>query len=119
MDETDIDLHVLEPGGEEAYYGHRRTSSGGFVSEDVTTGYGPEEYLRKTSEKGVYKVMANYFASHLLIFLFRFSKAQSGLPATAAMHLFSEKFSPPEKVKKLKSPSAVWAFSSFISTAKR
>ena len=64
VDETDIDLHVLEPGGEEAYYGHRRTSSGGFVSEDVTTGYGPEEYLRKTSEKGVYKVMANYFASH-------------------------------------------------------
>ena len=64
VDETDIDLHVLEPGGEEAFYGHRRTSSGGFVSEDVTTGYGPEEYLRKTSEKGVYKVMANYFASH-------------------------------------------------------
>ena len=64
VDETDIDLHVLEPGGEEAYYSHRRTSSGGFVSEDVTTGYGPEEYLRKTSEKGVYKVMANYFASH-------------------------------------------------------
>ncbi|MBR2356032.1 MAG: DUF2135 domain-containing protein [Kiritimatiellae bacterium] len=64
VDETDIDLHVLEPGGEEAYYGHRRTSSGGFVSEDVTTGYGPEEYLRKTSEKGVYKVMANYYASH-------------------------------------------------------
>ena len=48
----------------EAYYSHRRTSSGGFVSEDVTTGYGPEEYIRKTSEKGVYKVMANYFASH-------------------------------------------------------
>ena len=64
VDETDIDLHVLEPGGEEAYYSHRRTSSGGFVSEDVTTGYGPEEYIRKTSEKGVYKVMANYFASH-------------------------------------------------------
>ena len=63
-DETDVDLHVLEPDGEEAYYGHRRTSSGGFVSEDVTTGYGPEEYLRKTADKGVYKILANYFASH-------------------------------------------------------
>ncbi len=62
-DETDIDLHVLEPDGEEAYYSHRRTSSGGFVSEDVTTGYGPEEYLRKEGI-GTFKVLSNYFASH-------------------------------------------------------
>ena len=63
-DETDIDLHVLEPNGEEAYYGHRRTAEGGFVSEDVTTGYGPEEYLAKDLQRGVYKVLTNYFASH-------------------------------------------------------
>ena len=62
-DETDIDLHVLEPNGEEAFYGHRRTAEGGFVSEDVTTGYGPEEYLKKELESGVYKVLTNYFAS--------------------------------------------------------
>ena len=62
-DETDIDLHVLEPDGEEAYYGHRRTSTGGFVSQDVTTGYGPEEYLRKEG-LGKFKVLTNYFASH-------------------------------------------------------
>ena len=62
-DETDIDLHVLEPDGEEAFYGHRRTGSGGFVSEDVTTGYGPEEYLRKEG-RGTFKVLTNYFASH-------------------------------------------------------
>ena len=62
-DETDIDLHVLEPDGEEAYYSHRRTSTGGFVSEDVTTGYGPEEYLRKEG-LGTFKVLSNYFASH-------------------------------------------------------
>lgn len=63
-DETDIDLHVLEPNGEEAFYGHRRTRNGGFVSEDVTTGYGPEEYLKKDLESGVYKILSNYFASH-------------------------------------------------------
>ncbi len=63
-DETDIDLHVLEPNGEEAYYSHRRTSEGGFVSEDVTTGYGPEEYLKKDLETGTYKILTNYYASH-------------------------------------------------------
>ncbi len=63
-DETDIDLHVLEPNGEEAYYSHRRTAEGGFVSEDVTTGYGPEEYLKKQLESGTYTVLSNYFASH-------------------------------------------------------
>lgn len=62
-DETDIDLHVLEPDGEEAFYGNRRTSSGGFVSEDVTTGYGPEEYMRKEAT-GKFKILTNYFASH-------------------------------------------------------
>ena len=30
----------------------------------MTTGYGPEEYLRKEAPKGVYKILANYFASH-------------------------------------------------------
>ena len=63
-DETDVDIHVLEPDGEEAFYKHRRTSTGGFVSEDVTTGYGPEEYLRKEAQKGKYRILANYFASH-------------------------------------------------------
>ena len=63
-DETDIDIHVLEPNGEEAFYSNRRTNEGGFVGEDVTTGYGPEEYLGKDAQKGVYKVLSNYFASH-------------------------------------------------------
>jgi hypothetical protein len=63
-DMTDIDLHVLEPDGEEAFYGNRRTASGGFVSEDVTRGYGPEEYLRKDAGSGIYRILTNYFASH-------------------------------------------------------
>jgi hypothetical protein len=64
VDQTDIDIHVLEPNGEEAFYSNRRTAEGGFVSEDVTTGYGPEEYLKKDLERGVYKICSNYFASH-------------------------------------------------------
>ena len=63
VDNTDVDLHVLEPDGEEAFYGHRRTSSGGYVSHDVITGYGPEEYLKKTGAAGTYRILANYFGS--------------------------------------------------------
>ena len=63
-DNTDVDLHVVEPGGEEAFYGHNRTSIGGIVSRDFTQGYGPEEYLLRGAKPGVYKVFAHYFGSH-------------------------------------------------------
>lgn len=63
-DSTDIDLHVLEPSGEEVFYGNKRSVSGGMISHDVTTGYGPEEYLHKKALAGTYKIVSNYFASH-------------------------------------------------------
>ncbi len=63
-DDTDIDLHVLEPNGEEVYYSNKRSASGGMISQDVTTGYGPEEYLHKKAIPGKYKIVSNYFASH-------------------------------------------------------
>jgi hypothetical protein len=63
-DETDVDLHVTEPSGEEAYYGHRFTSSGGRVSEDITDGYGPELYEIRRAKEGIYTIRAHYFASH-------------------------------------------------------
>ena len=62
-DATDIDLHVLEPGGEEAFYGRNLTSSGGLVSRDVTDGYGPEEYLVRKATPGNYSVKAKYYGS--------------------------------------------------------
>ena len=63
-DETDVDIHVTEPSGEEAYYGHRNTSSGGRVSEDITDGYGPELYEIRAARAGTYRIRAHYFASH-------------------------------------------------------
>ena len=63
-DNTDIDLHVLEPSGEEVFYSHKLSQTGGMISFDVTTGYGPEEFLHKKAPKGTYKIMTNYFASH-------------------------------------------------------
>ncbi len=62
-DATDIDLHVIEPGGEEAFYGRNRTARGGLVSRDITDGYGPEEYLIRLAPTGVYGIKAKYFGS--------------------------------------------------------
>lgn len=63
-DSTDMDLHVVEPSGEECYYGHRNTLSGGWLSPDITDGYGPEEYLLRNAKPGDYAIRAKYFASH-------------------------------------------------------
>jgi tetratricopeptide (TPR) repeat protein len=60
-DETDIDLHVVEPGGEECFYDYRVTKNGGRLSEDFTQGYGPEEYQIKNAKKGKYSIRVNYF----------------------------------------------------------
>jgi hypothetical protein len=62
-DLTDMDLHVVEPSGEEAYYGHNRTTIGGLVSRDFTRGYGPEEYLVKKAMNGRYIIKAKYYGS--------------------------------------------------------
>ncbi|CAF3451213.1 unnamed protein product [Rotaria sp. Silwood1] len=61
---TDVDLHVIEPTGEECYYAHKNTAIGGMISRDFTNGYGPEEYLIRKAVKGTYTVRAKYFANH-------------------------------------------------------
>ena len=62
-DGTDVDLHVVEPSGEECFYQHTQTASGGHISRDVTTGYGPELYLLPKAAAGRYEISAHYFAT--------------------------------------------------------
>jgi hypothetical protein len=62
-DRTDVDLHVLEPTGEECFYNHPTTRIGGHVTRDVTEGLGPEMYTLPKAKPGSYKIMANYFGS--------------------------------------------------------
>jgi hypothetical protein len=62
-DATDVDLHVIEPSGEECFYGHPETASGGRITQDVTQGYGPEMYVLKATPSGSYVIRAKYFAS--------------------------------------------------------
>lgn len=63
-DLTDVDLHVFEPTGEHAYYGHNQTQIGGLVSRDFTQGYGPEEYVLRRAFPGEYTIKTHYYGSH-------------------------------------------------------
>jgi len=60
-DNSDMDLHVIDPDGERAYYGHQLTYQGGRMSRDFTGGYGPEEFMLRNAEPGIYRVEVNYF----------------------------------------------------------
>jgi Ca-activated chloride channel homolog len=62
-DLTDVDLWVMEPSGEKAFYSNPRTAIGGNVSRDFTQGYGPEEYCLRKAPEGKYLIQANYYGS--------------------------------------------------------
>ncbi|WP_426342448.1 VIT domain-containing protein [Pseudoduganella sp. S-14] len=62
-DNSDMDLHVIDPDGERAYFGHRLTYQGGRMSRDFTGGYGPEEFMLRSAKPGTYRVEVNYFGS--------------------------------------------------------
>ncbi len=91
-DATDLDLHVLQPDGEEAFYGKNRTACGGLVSPDCTQGYGPEEYLLRRAGAGNYQIKAHYYGSR-----------QTGLlgPATVSATVILDWGRPTERSQRL------------------
>ncbi len=62
MNDSDIDLWVIDPKGERCYYSNKQTAVGGRISDDFTQGYGPEQFMLRKAPHGKYKVMMNYFA---------------------------------------------------------
>ena len=63
-DNSDMDLWVTDPRKEKCSYENTRTSLGGRISQDVTGGYGPEEYLLKKAVNGKYKVEVNLYGDN-------------------------------------------------------
>ncbi|MFC4636115.1 VIT domain-containing protein [Dokdonia ponticola] len=59
--DTDIDLHIIDPNLEECYYSHNKTTIGGRMSQDMTQGFGPEEYSVQKAIKGDYYVKVRYY----------------------------------------------------------
>ena len=60
-DNTDVDLHVIDPNGEEVYFGHNASYQGGTITRDATGGYGPEEFALRLAKPGKYRIEANFY----------------------------------------------------------
>ncbi|RZL47633.1 MAG: DUF2135 domain-containing protein [Pedobacter sp.] len=59
--DTDIDLWLTDPKGEKCFYSHPTTAIGGRISNDFTSGYGPEQFMLKKAVSGKYKIEVNYY----------------------------------------------------------
>ena len=62
-DQTDVDLHVVEPSGEECSYENKRTRSNGQITSDIRSGFGPEMYFNAEAPKGKYEIKVKYFGN--------------------------------------------------------
>jgi hypothetical protein len=60
-DGNDVDLHVVDPGGEQVYYAHREARSGLLLLEDITQGFGPEVVRTDRVLPGAYHVGVKYY----------------------------------------------------------
>ncbi len=59
-DGTNVNLHVVEPTGEECYYGRHATRLGGQLIGEVTQGYGPKMYVLHKAVAGKYHIRVKY-----------------------------------------------------------
>ncbi|MFV0345342.1 MAG: VIT domain-containing protein [Bacteroidales bacterium] len=62
-DNTDIDLWTTDPNNERCGYSRNRTLIGGKISNDMTQGYGPEEFRLKKAPMGKYKIEVNFYGT--------------------------------------------------------
>jgi uncharacterized protein YfaP (DUF2135 family) len=65
MNDTDMDLWVIDPRGEKCFYNNKQSQIGGRISDDFTDGYGPEQFILKNAKKGKYKVMLHYYGDRV------------------------------------------------------
>jgi len=79
-DNTDIDLWVTDPYGEKTFFSNKVSRIGGKISNDITQGYGPEEFLIKEAVPGIYKIQANYYGN---------SQQKAAIPVTIRVEVFS------------------------------
>jgi len=64
-DNTDVDLHVLEPSGQHIYFENPQPSDTfGRLSHDMTQGFGPEQYRNPRPDRGEYTIKVRYYSQN-------------------------------------------------------
>ncbi|WP_100615312.1 TonB-dependent receptor plug domain-containing protein [Confluentibacter citreus] len=58
--DANINLQVIDPSREICNYENPKTKQGGQLAQNMSQGYGPEEFTLKNAKKGSYFIMVNY-----------------------------------------------------------
>ena len=91
-DNTDIDLWVVDPYKEKTFYSNKVSRIGGKISNDITQGYGPEEFMIKDAVMGSYKIQANYYGN---------TQQKALIPVTIRAEIYSNYGKPNEEQKEI------------------
>ena len=63
--DTDLDLWIDNPTDKSISYKNKYSDIGDRISEDMTDGYGPEEYMLKKAIKGDYEILIDYYGDEV------------------------------------------------------
>lgn len=61
--QAEVDLHIVTPDGQHAYFGHPVLTNGGGLDVDTVDGPGPENFMMTAPQRGLYQVWVNYWGN--------------------------------------------------------
>ncbi|NVD74973.1 DUF2135 domain-containing protein [Duganella sp. BJB488] len=61
--QAEVDLHVITPDGQHAFFGQPALSNGGGLDADTVDGPGPENFVMTSPMHGLYQVWINYWGN--------------------------------------------------------
>jgi len=61
--QAEVDLHVITPDGQHAFWAHPALANGGGLDPDTVDGPGPENFVMAAPMRGLYQVWINYWGN--------------------------------------------------------
>ncbi|MGK5027165.1 YfaP family protein [Janthinobacterium sp. RB2R34] len=61
--QAEVDLHVITPDGQHAFWSHPTLTNGGGLDVDTVDGPGPENFMMTSPMRGLYQVWINYWGN--------------------------------------------------------